>query len=345
MSLAGFSAASARSAAWFTSRSASAATCASSASVASPPPSSCRSRMPIGSRAASASRSAGRLVQPLVVGQRVRIRPDDLCVNERRAAPLARMGDGLLEHPPAGQEVGPVHRQDQQAGERRHDLREIAARRLDFPRHRDGVAVVLDEIDNRQPLAAGRIQRFPELALGRRAFARRDVDDLVRVMASLAIRDVGDALVESPGLGAADSLQALRAGRAALRHDVQTLVSPVRRHLAASRRRVVAGPHGLEQHLVRRDAQRQAECPIAVIGKEPVVGRTQHRSRSHEDRLMAGAADLEEDPALVLELDLLVVQFAGQHHPAPCAEQRVARRRSPVRLAVARRSIHAPTRQ
>ena len=44
-----------------------------------------------------------------------------------------------------------------------------------------------------------------------------------------------------------------------------------------------------------------------------------------EDGLVAGAADLEEDQALVLELNLLVVDPARQHHRAVGAKQVVAR--------------------
>ena len=57
--------------------------------------------------------------------------------------------------------------------------RDAAAGRLHFDRHGDRVAVVLDEEDDRQLAHAGRVQRFPELALARRAVAERDVDDLV----------------------------------------------------------------------------------------------------------------------------------------------------------------------
>ncbi len=317
VSFAGFSAASARSAASFTSRSTSAAICSSS---------SCR-RQALGEQAPleEANRVAHRLglalrrrsVQPLVVGQRVRVGPDDLGVDQRRPAPLARVRHRLLQDALALREVGAVDRQQQQVGERHDNLGEVAARRLDFTRDGDGVAVVLDEIHDGQSLAARRVQRFPELAFGGGALARRHVDHLVRVVARLAIRDVGEALIEAAGLGAADRLQVLRARRAALRHDVQALVPPVRRHLTAAGCRIVPGADRLEQHLVGRDAQRQAQGPVAVVGEEPVVRRPKCGRRRHQHRLVPGSADLEEDPALVLQLDLPVIQLAGQDHPAP----------------------------
>src|SRR5688572_26989080 len=48
-------------------------------------------------------------------------------------------------------------------------------------------------------------------------------------------------------------------------------------------------------------------------------------ARGHEDRLMARAADLEECLALVLELDLLVVDLPRQEHGAVGGEEIVPR--------------------
>ena len=53
-------------------------------------------------------------------------------------------------------------------------LRDVAAGGLDFDRDRDRVAVVLDEADERQRVEAGGVQRLPEFAFARRAFAERD---------------------------------------------------------------------------------------------------------------------------------------------------------------------------
>ena len=47
---------------------------------------------------------------------------------------------------------------------------------------------------------------------------------------------------------------------------------------------------------------------------------------------MAGAADLEEDQALVLELDLLVVELPRQHHRAVGPQQVLAREAVGVRV-------------
>jgi hypothetical protein len=45
-----------------------------------------------------------------------------------------------------------------------------------------------------------------------------------------------------------------------------------------------------------------------------------------EDRLMSGAADLEEDLALVLELNLFVVELSREEHQAVGPQQLLARK-------------------
>src|SRR5690606_25660251 len=138
-----------------------------------------------------------------------------------------------------------------------------------------------------------------ELALARRAVADRDVDDLVALEARFAARDVRDALVQPSGFGAADRVEALRAGRARLRDDVSGRVAPVRRHLPAAARRIVLRADAGEEHLGRRHAERQAERAVAIVGIEPVVAGAQREAGRDENRLVAGAADLEVDLALV----------------------------------------------
>ena len=102
-------------------------------------------------------------------------------------------------------------------------------------------------------------------------------------------------------------------------------MAPVRRHLAAGVGRVVLRADGGQKHLARRHAERQAERAIAVVREEPVVARAQLLAGGDEDGLVAGAADLEERLLLVLELDLLVVDFSRQEHQAIGGEQLVAR--------------------
>ena len=121
-------------------------------------------------------------------------------------------------------------------GKPRHQLRDVAARGLHVDRHRDGVAVVLDQEQHRQLEVARRVQRLPELTLAGRAVAGRDVARLRRP--SPCPRSSGCVALEvavlDQRLGDAHRLQELRAGRARLRDDVELAVAPVARHLAAA---------------------------------------------------------------------------------------------------------------
>ena len=90
-------------------------------------------------------------------------------------------------------------------------------------------------------------------------------------------------------------------------------------------------PTAREQHLERRHAEREAQRAIAIVRIEPVVARAQVHAGGGQHRFVAGAADLEEDQALVLELDLLVVEAARQQHRAVGPQQIVARQAVPAR--------------
>ena len=57
-----------------------------------------------------------RLVQPLVVRERVRVRPDDRRVHQHRALALARVRHRLAHRAVAGEVVGAVAAEDAQAG-------------------------------------------------------------------------------------------------------------------------------------------------------------------------------------------------------------------------------------
>src|SRR5262249_46445800 len=124
------------------------------------------------------------------------------------------------------------------------------------------------------------------------------------------------------GLGRADALEELSAGAGGLGDQVDSLVSPVGRHLPAGRRRVLARADGLEEHLVGRDPDLEAHRPLAVVELEPVVPGAGNQPRSRRDRLVAGAGDLEIDLVLPLELDLLVVDPAREIDVAVGRRQR-----------------------
>src|SRR5262249_43272146 len=107
--------------------------------------------------------------------------------------------------------------------------------------------------------------------------------------------------------GRSHGVQELGTGAGGLGNQVPSLVPPVRGHLTAGRGGIAPGADRLQKHLVRRDAYVKDHGAGAVIGVEPVVGGFQNHSGGGRDRLVAGAADLEVDLVLPLELDLLVV--------------------------------------
>src|SRR5262252_2986592 len=104
------------------------------------------------------NRVSGRLVDALLLGTverfvvrlRMRVRPDDVGVNQRGASAFAGVSDGAAESLVTGQKVGPVALLDVQARERRDQPRDAPAGGLDFHRDRDRVPVVFDQVQNRQ---------------------------------------------------------------------------------------------------------------------------------------------------------------------------------------------------
>jgi hypothetical protein len=60
------------------------------------------------------------------------------------------MLDRLAHDLVARSEVAAIHFLDEESRERRHQLRDRAARGVDLDRNRDRVAVVLDEVDDGQ---------------------------------------------------------------------------------------------------------------------------------------------------------------------------------------------------
>ena len=255
----------------------------------------------------------------------MRVRTNHLRVHERRTLAGADVCDGLAQRVVAREVVGAVHLVDLQSGEARDHARQIAARRLHFDRRRDRVPVVFDQVEHRQVAGARRVQRFPELALARRSFADGDERDLVAFEFRLAIGNVGEALVESSRFGDADAVQALRRDGAARGRNVQPRVRPVRRHLPAAGCRIVRGADRAEEHVERRDADRQRQRAIAVIREEPVVPRSKVLPGRDEHGLVPRAADLEKCLALILELNLLVVDLPRQEHEA-IGGQKILRR-------------------
>ena len=135
-----------------------------------------------------------RLVKPLVVRQRVRVRTNHLGVDEGRAAALADVGDGVAHHVVAGDDSRCRRRGRPSAtGTTRpaaRDRRRASALRRE---RRSRSRCLRRGYRIGSCFEARGVERFPELAFARGAFADRHVGDFVRRDAREAIGDGLDA--------------------------------------------------------------------------------------------------------------------------------------------------------
>ena len=92
------------------------------------------------------------------------------------------------------------------------------------------------------------------------------------------------------------------------------LTAPMRGHLPSAAGRIRRRAHRLQQLLLHRLAQRQAQGTVTIVGIEPVVARLQSHACGYQQGLVAGAGDLEKDLLLPLEQDLPIVGAARQIH-------------------------------
>ena len=267
-------------------------------------------------------------VELLVVGERVRVGANDVRMDEGRPLPVARVGERVLQRIVRGQKVAAVGLGDEEAGIRTHELRDGAAGRVHLDGHRDRIAVVLHDEDDGELQRARRVQRLPELAFRGGALSDRDDDNFVRRRVRDRAGKAGRLLTQeiAAGLGRSDAGQALGARGRRGREDAQRGRAPVRGHLPPRRRRVVRGAEGLQEHVPRRHPEAEADRAVAVVREEPVRPLPHVERDRRLDRLVPRAADLEEDPALALELDLLVVDPAGRDHVPVRPEKILARK-------------------
>ena len=186
--------------------------------------------------------------------------------------------------------------------------------------HGDGKAVVRDHEEDRQMEGARAVEALPELPLAAGALSEAHVGQLVAVRGEAELGPAGEV---AAGLGRADGRDALAAGRARLGDDVERRAAPVVRHLAATAGGVLGRPDGLQEDLLGRHAQPQHERLIPVVREEPVVGGAQVAGEGQAECLVAGARDLEEDPALLLHADLAVVDGARHAGQAEVLDQLV----------------------
>src|SRR5581483_4010032 len=77
-----------------------------------------------------------------------------------------------------------------------------------------------------------------------------------------------------------------------------------------------SGADGLKQHFVWRCAKGEAECAVAIVRKEPVVGGLQSKTGCGGNTFVASTGNLKEDFLLALKHDLAVVKTARGVHDA-----------------------------
>src|SRR5258706_6067502 len=75
-------------------------------------------------------------------------------------------------------------------------------------------------------------------------------------------------------------------------------------------------PDALQKHFEWRHSQLQTQCAVAIVRIEPVMAGLQAHASGHQDRLVTGAADLEEDPVLAFHLNFFVIEPTRQVHRA-----------------------------
>src|SRR5262245_11862283 len=205
-------------------------------------------------------------------------------MDQRRPFARTHVCDGLAHRLVARDVIGAVAAVDLKSREMLDDARQVAAWRLHFNRSGDRVAVVFDEVENREYARARGVERYPELALAGRSLADGDERHLVALEFRRAIRNGVKPLVETSRFRDADAMQTLRGDGAACGWNVETRVRPVRGHLAAAGRGIVLRAHRAEQHIEGRDAEGQRQRAVAIVGEKPVVARTQMAPGRDENR-------------------------------------------------------------
>ena len=162
------------------------------------------------------------------------------------------------------------------------ESRNAAASGLNFHGNGDGVAVVFDEIEERQLFGACDVEGFPEFAFAGGTVAGRDIDNFIGLVIDMftkgsfpgLLQSFSVTLVVERGLGSAYGLDKLRAGAGRTADDVPAVVSPMRGHLASTGTWVIFGTNGLQEGFERGHAEHEAQRSVAVIGVDPVYPRT-----------------------------------------------------------------------
>ena len=268
-----------------------------------------------------------RLIKPLVVGKRMRIRAHHVGVNQRRSFALPYVFNRLACRLVTLGKIRAVAFERQQMGKTPDQAGNFAPRSLHVNGHGDGVAVVLHHVKDGKLSAASVIQRLPEFTFARSAIAQGDVSNLVIVKTGSEFRRFLNVREIPACFRGAHRVQDARSRGARAGNDVQFLRSPMRRHLPAAAGRVVLRSHGSEQHLVRRRADLKTKCPVAVVGIKPVIARLEVEGHRHTNAFVPHPVDLKESAILSLELDLFVIHAPRRVHGSVGAQKQLLGKR------------------
>src|SRR5579864_9288459 len=260
----------------------------------------------------------------------MRVGPDHVCMHKRRSLPRTTVVHSTLHRRVAHHRIGAIDFLKMEIRETGNQAGDVAPGRLYFYRNRNRVLVVLDHEDNGQlPVGSG-VERLPEFPFAGGAIAERDVGDLVApeadilklaVIPARLLGGIGMIAQIDSGFRASDRLQNLGARWRRLSNDVESPVSPVRRHLPATGTGIIGRAHGLEQHLVGSSPQGKHQRPVTVIRIEPVVRWPEAEGGSDADRFMPSPGNLKENLLLPLEQDLAIVHPPrGVHNPVSINE-------------------------
>jgi hypothetical protein len=149
-------------------------------------------------------------------------------------------------------------------------------------RNADGVAVVLYEEEHGELIAAREVQRLEELALGSRALAGRDVDDLVGPSCLDRLRHPG-------------GLQVLRPRARGRGDDAKRLGREVLAHVPAAAARVVGLREHVKEDVLRRHPQADHERLLTVVGEEPVLSGGQKQRHGDLQLLVSARGRVERN--------------------------------------------------
>src|SRR6266567_8046814 len=135
-----------------------------------------------------------------------------------KTPPFPAILRGFCANSVAFEWVRPIALANMQPRKSAHQLGNAPPRCLYFDRYRNRVAVVFDQIQQRQLLRAGYIEGFPKLAFARRSIAARHVHNLIALVPNvfaqrrfLRLRErLGASLVILCGFRRPDRLQELR---------------------------------------------------------------------------------------------------------------------------------------